>query len=250
VIKEAYLPMYNNAWYLAWYNAYLQSAQSYYYSSIIYNSNAQIERRRMLQMIEQLQRQLARLSDKIELIEQQPRNNYIHNDMKFERLEICMDSIDIDALSGTMQIGLFNYGMVPAQPGAGPSPNVQTIAPAPAAASAGSAPVSTAGSAAPEAGVGDGAAPTGAGAGSAVGSAATGSGVGAGIGTGTQFPFSPPEVPVPPTISTEEIPPGATFIPPGMTLPPGSVEIAPNIAILPPGENPIPAGTVEPVPGE
>jgi hypothetical protein len=211
-----------------------------------------------LHMLLHMQRQLADMQSTVAYMNQtrQPSNTYVHND--FEKFEIILDSINLETLSGTMQIGLFN-GSAPtsALPPIITSTNItpqgsQAGAQAPAP---GTAPGSDT---TPSPGISPtpGAAPTpgispSPGEEDFLGSLLPGSGVPQDVSIPPGLPLPPgatlspgtmPASPGPEPLSLV-LPPGATLIPPGMSLPPGSVEIAPGIAVLPPGTMPIPAGS-------
>ncbi|MDQ8739143.1 hypothetical protein [Paenibacillus sp. LHD-38] len=209
-----------------------------------------------LQALLHMQRQLADMQSVVTHMSQnrQPSNTYIHNE--FEKFEIFLDAIDLETLSGSMQIGLFN-GSAPtsALPPTITTTNItaqgsQAGAQAPALSPhPGIAPVPDI-TPAPGVTPTPGAAPV-PGEEFNLGSLLPGSGIPQGISIppglplpsgATLTPETLPTFPAPEPASVI-IPPGATFIPPGMTAPPGSVEIAPGIAVLPPGTMPIPAGS-------
>lgn len=199
-----------------------------------------------MHMLLHMQRQLADMQSTVAYMNQsrQPSNTYVHND--FEKFEIILDSINLETLSGTMQIGLFN-GSAPtsALPPIITSTNITPQG-------------SQAGALAPPSGItpSPGAAPTpgispSSGEEDFLGSLLPGSGVPQDVSIPPGLPLPPGATLSPGTMPTSPgpeplslvLPPGATLIPPGMTLPPGSVEIAPGIAVLPPGTMPIPAGS-------
>lgn len=211
-----------------------------------------------LQALLHMQRQLADMQSTVAQMNQirQPSNTYVHND--FEKFEIILDSINLESLSGTMQIGLFN-GSAPASalPPTITTTNItpqgsQAGAQAPALGTAPITDITPAPDVSPAPGItqtpGESPVP---GEEEFLGSLLPGSGVQQGISIPPGLPLPPGATISPQTVPTSPgpqplsvvIPAGATFIPPGMTLPPGSVEIAPGIAVLPPGTMPIPAGS-------
>ncbi|MFC5652518.1 hypothetical protein ACFPYJ_26045 [Paenibacillus solisilvae] len=219
----------------------------------------QHDQQRTSQSMLHLQRQLTDIQSAVAQMNQnrQPSNTYVHND--FDKFEIFLDSISVQTLSGSLQIGLFNgsaaTGALPpvvtttnitSPPHAQTAPGGTQAAPAGGTQVPAQVPDSGAAPAAPE--------PTEtlpAGEEDFVGNLIPGSPIpqgfsippglplppGSSIGTGI-IPFSTGE-----ESPSSALPAGVTVVPPGMSLPPGAVEIGPGLAVLPPGTSLIAAGS-------
>ncbi|MCA0753715.1 hypothetical protein KP806_01530 [Paenibacillus sp. N4] len=175
-----------------------------------------------------LQGELADIQSAVSQMNQnsQPTNKYVYNDLK--KFGICHDAINLGALSGSFQSGLFNASA----PSRALPPTISTTNITPQAGP--TAAIAPAGTQVPVTG------------GAPAGAQVPVTGGAPGVFPGAPILEAPsptlsPGMAIPPGLP---IPPGAsgvTAIPPGFTLPPGSVQIAPGLAILPPGTIPSPA---------